>query len=139
MCVKGDIILVQSYKSHGGVLPKHSFIVIDDTGGHIESMAFDYITTVMSSADTDEKLKRKLSYPGNLPIGAQEQTITDPPGGNRKNGYTKCEQFYFFKKENLVYKVIGHLNPGVLDIILEYIEELMENHIQFEMITDNLI
>lgn len=138
MCVKGDIILVNSYKSHGAILPKHSFIVIDDTGGSIESLSFDYIATVMSSEKTVEQLRRKLSYPGNLPIAASEQTITDPPGGNKRNGYTKCEQFYYFKKDNIQFQVIGHLNPGVIDIIIEYINELIANHVEFEHITDNL-
>ena len=138
MCTKGDIILIDSYKSNGVVLPKHTFIVIDDSGGEIESLSFDYIATVMSSEKSIDQLKRKLNYPGNFPIAATEQTITDPPGGNKKNGYTKCEQFYYFKKEKITYKVIGKLNSGVLDIVLDYINELIDNHVEFEHIIDNL-
>ena len=43
MCTKGDIILIDSYKSNGVVLPKHTFIVIDDSGGEIESFSLQII------------------------------------------------------------------------------------------------
>lgn len=58
--------------------------------------------------------------------------------GNNKNGYVKCDQFYFFKKELIEFNVIGQLADGVFEIILDYINELISKGIEFSSITENL-
>lgn len=135
MCKKGDIILIYSYLDNGNVIPQHSFIVLDDSGGEISGLSFDFISLVMSSEKTKEQFKRKMQYDGNFPISASE---TNVPGGNKRDGYIKCEQFYYFRKDKLNYSVIGELNVGVLDIILDYINELIEAGVEFRDVTDNL-
>ena len=109
MCRKGDIILIKSYKHYSVVLPQHSFVVIDDRSGEINGLKYDFIALVMSSVKGKEQIKRKLRYPGNIFISSTERIITITSGGNRKNGYVKCDQFYFFTEENLSYSVIGLL------------------------------
>lgn len=135
MCKKGDIILIHSYLDNGAVIPRHSFIVLDDSGGEISGFSFDFISLVMSSEKTKEQFIHKMSYDGNFPISASE---TNVPGGNKKDGYIKCEQFYYFRKDKLRYSVIGELNVGILDIIIEYINELIDAGVEFRDIIDNL-
>ena len=76
MCKKGDIILIESYKDNGIVLPKHSFVVLEDKGGEIRGCDFDIIALAMSSLKNKDQSHRKLSYPGNFPISASEQEIS---------------------------------------------------------------
>lgn len=138
MCKKGDIIVIDSYKDHSKVLSKHSFVVLDDDGGQIHGFAFDFIALVMSSVKSWEHLKRKLRYDGNLPISSKEQVIINPPGGNKRDSYLKCDQFYYFVKDKIKYARIGYLRSEIFDIVLEYVNELIENGIEIEDITDNI-
>lgn len=135
MCKKGDIILVYSYRDDAKTLNQHSFIVLEDSGGQIGGLSFDFISLVMSSAKTSAQFKRKMQYDGNLPISASE---TNVPGGNQKDGYVKCDQFYYFRKDLITYSVIGNIAQGVLDIIIDYINELIEAGVNFRDITDNI-
>lgn len=138
MCKRGDIILVSHYEEHGRTLPRHTFIVINDDGGEVQGVSFDLVGLVMSSLKSKEQTKRKLSYPGNLPIAATEQNITNSNYGNNKDGYIKCEQLYYFKKDQLDYTVIGYVDDEIMSIIEEYINELIDNAVEFTQNIENL-
>ena len=132
MCKIGDIILVDNYKDNGCNLNKHSFIVIEDENGTIEGVPYDFICNVMSSFKNDEQKLRKLRYPGNFPI-SHNDTVTDPH--NTKDGFVKTDQLYYFKKDNINFKVIGNVIPEVLDMIFDFIEN---SDFGFSHIIDNL-
>lgn len=132
MCKIGDIILVDNYKDNGYNLNKHSFIVIEDENGTIEGVPYDFICNVMSSFKNDEQKLRKLRYPGNFPI-SHNDTVTDPH--NTKDGFVKTDQLYYFKKDNINFKVIGNVIPEVLDMIFDFIEN---SDFEFSHIIDNL-
>nr|DAU90976.1 MAG TPA: endoribonuclease [Caudoviricetes sp.] len=132
MCKIGDIILVDNYKDNGCNLNKHSFIVIEDENGTIEGVPYDFICNVMSSFKNDEQKLRKLRYPGNFPI-SHNDTVTDPH--NNRDGFVKTDQLYYFKKDNINFKVIGNVIPEVLDMIFDFIEN---SDFEFSHIIDNL-
>lgn len=121
MCQIGDIIVIKRYKDRDTMLPKHSFVVIDDEGGRIEGMSYDFIANVMSSFKTDEQKRWKLDhYPGNFPIVFEDRVVQDD---NRRDGYIKADQLYYFQKDKIEYKVIGHLYPDIFNLLMEFIEE----------------
>lgn len=132
MCKIGDIILVDNYKDNGCNLNKHSFIVIEDENGTIEGVPYDFICNVMSSFKNDKQKLRKLRYPGNFPI-SHNDTVTDPH--NNRDGFVKTDQLYYFKKDNINFKVIGNVIPEVLDMIFDFIEN---SDFEFSHIIDNL-
>ena len=49
MCCVGDIILINKYKDNGTVITKHSFVVVDDDGGSIQGLPYDFMCNVLSS------------------------------------------------------------------------------------------
>ena len=120
MCQVGDIILVDHYSDNGKTLSKHSFVVIDDNNGTIEGMSYDMICNVLSSFKSEKQKRRKLSYPGNFPI-AHDDTVTNPH--NSKSGYVKLDQLYYFKKDKLQFRTIGTMNPDILELLFEFLEE----------------
>lgn len=120
MCRVGDIILVNSYKDGKKKLKRHSFIVIDDEGGKIQGLPYDFIANVLSSFKDDNQRERKLSYEGNFPI-SHNDTNTTPDNG--KDGFVKADQLYYFNKENLSYTVIGTVNVEIFNLLMTFIEE----------------
>lgn len=135
MCKIGDIILVYDPKRFKKPIGMHSFVVLDDTQGQIRGMDFDFIGLLMSSMDTEKKQEKLRKYPGNFPITPDEQDIEG--GGNGKKAFIKAEQFYYFKKDSIKYRVLGRLDEEIFNLLIEFIEELNKNGIQFEQITDN--
>lgn len=135
MCKIGDIIVIQNYVSRGKPLNRHSFIVLDDRNGEIEGLPFDFISLVMSSFKDEEQKAKKLKYPGNFPIVSDDVNIAH---GNTGSGYVKAEQLYLFKRATIKYQVIGSLKPDIFNLLVEFIQALQEQGIQFEYITDNL-
>lgn len=134
MCQIGDIIVVYRYKDGNKTLPTHSFVVLDDNNGQIQGI--DFVGLVMSSFKDEEQKKRKLSYPGNFPITPDDQEIYD--GDNGESGYIKAEQFYYFNKEKISYKVIGKLDIEIFNLLIEFIEKLVSDGVIFRQITENL-
>lgn len=132
MCKVGDIILIESYKHNPNQLPKHSFIVIDDKKGKIAGLEYDFIANVMSSVKSEEQKKRKLLFPGNMEVLSSDQIV---PNGNGKDAYVKAEQFYFFEKSKIKYKLIGNVTEEFLNELMDFIESL---DIEIERILDNL-
>lgn len=140
MCNVGDIILIDKYLSQGKEVTAHSFIVINDSGGEIQGLPYDLIAFVMSSYGKDpakrEDIKnKKLSYPANFPIISDD---TDVPDGNKLDGYVKADQFYFFKKDKLVFKVIGRINDDIYELLQEFVKELALQGVELEPVIDNL-
>ena len=62
MCRVGDIIVVKEFKDKNGiVVPRHSFVVISDEAGIIESYSYDFISNIMCSFHGEKHKKRKLN------------------------------------------------------------------------------
>lgn len=132
MCKVGDIILIDKYKHGTNILSHHSFIVISDEGGKIEGLNYDIICNVLSSFKDDKQKERKLSYDGNFPV-ANDDTVTNPDNG--LNGYVKTDQLYYFNKEKIDFKVIGYINPEILELIIEFVNT---SDFKIYAMTDNL-
>lgn len=132
MCKVGDIIVVDCYKTHGTTLPHHSFIVLNDENGTIRGLDYNIVGLVMSSFHSEDHKKKKMSYPGNFPIVSDDK---DVEVGNVKSGYVKTEQFYYFDKDKISYKIIGILKKDIFNLLIEFIEE---SDLPIEQITDNL-
>lgn len=133
MCKIGDIILISKYKHEGKVLDRHSFVVLDDKGGQIEGLDYDLVCNVMSSFKNDEQRKRKLKYPGNFPITHDDSVMKN---NDKKDGYIKTDQLYYFKKEKINYIVIGRIKDEIFNLILDFIEN--ESIAPIQDIIDNL-
>ena len=59
MCRVLDIIVVKEFKDKNGiVVPRHSFVVINDEKGIIESYSYDFISNVMCSFHSESHKKR---------------------------------------------------------------------------------
>ena len=69
MCKLGDIIVVKEFKDTSGKLvPKHSFVVINDEPDFIEGFEYDFISNVMCSFHDEKHKEHKLSIKSNLEI-----------------------------------------------------------------------
>lgn len=134
MCKIGDIILVYNPKRFKKSIGMHSFVVLDDTQGKIKSM--DFIGLIMSSMDTDEKYKKLMKYDANFPISLDEQDIES--GGNGKRACIKAEQFYYFNKDSIKFKVLGALDKDIFNLLIEFINELAAHNVSFQQIFDNM-
>lgn len=137
MCKRGDIIFVEHYIDNGKQLPRHSFVVIDDDGGKVKGLDFDIIALVMSSFKNEAQRKKKLSYGTNFPVTSADEE-GKPDWAHGKDGYIKAEQFYYFDKSRLSYRVIGELNKDTLRALFEFIQSFSEKGIEIRQITDNL-
>ena len=135
MCRIGDIVLIYNPIKNGRNIGTHSFVVLDDNAGSIQSVSFDFVGLIMSSMDTEEKKEKLMKYDGNLPITSNEQNITN--GGNGKDACVKADQFFYFNKNNIRYRVIGSLEPDIFNLLLDFIQELNNNGIRFEQVIDN--
>lgn len=131
MCKVRDIIVVDEYEHDGKMMNKHSFVIIDDEADEIQGLPYDFVANVMSSFKDEEQKARKLRYAGNFPVELEDR-VTNPDNG--KTGYIKAEQFYYFKKDTIQFKVIGEINEDKFNELIEFIHEL-EN---FEDILDNI-
>lgn len=131
MCKVGDIIYIENYMSHGCNLSRHSFVVLSTEEGKIAGMDYNLVANAMSSFQDEEQKKKKLAYPGNFPITANDENV---PNGHGKEGYIKADQFYYFDRDTIEYKIIGSIVPEIFQLLLDFIEKLEE----LELITDNL-
>ena len=133
MCKIGDIILVRNYISQGTDLRNHSFIVLSTEKGKIEGLNYDMVCNVMSSFHDESHKRRKLSYPGNIPITSSDSRIEF--GHETRDGYVKAEQLYFFDKSKLDFDIIGNVTEEIMKIIKQFIEAHPE---LLEAIIDNI-
>ncbi len=77
-----------------------------------------------------------MSYPGNFQIQPEDQDIYD--GNNGESGYIKAEQFYYFNKDKISYKVIGKFDIEIFNLLIEFIQKLVDAGVEFRQITENL-
>ena len=131
----GDIIVINEFVSQGKEIKRHSFVVIEDQNGEVCGLDYDFIALLMSSFKNDEQKKNKLKFPGNYPITSESENIKE---GNSKEGFIKAEQFYYFSKERIEYKVIGELKPETLTDLMNFIEQLSTNGVLITQVIDNL-
>lgn len=132
MCKRGDIILVDNYVDGEVKISRHSFLVLDDQGGKIEGLSYDFMCNVLSSIKSPKQRERKLSYPGNFPI-SHNDTETDPDNG--RDGYIKADQLYYFRKDKLSFRCIGSIHEDVLEQLILFIEN---GSFEVKQIIDNL-
>ena len=122
MCRVGDIIVVRGFKDRNGtVVPKHSFVVISDEAGIIESYSYDFISNVMCSFHSENHKKRKLKIKSNLEIVPNKIKGRNV---NNKSGYIRADVLFYFKKDKIDYKVIGRLSDDMLDKLIKLIIKL---------------
>lgn len=139
MCKIGDILLIYNATRNKRPVGAHPFIVLDDRNGIVKGMySYDFIGLLMSSADTEEKRQKLHKYDGNFPI-SQDDKICDNENYNNLPAYAKAEQFYYFSKDKIHYMHIARLEPDIYEIILEFIDELNANGMQFEQILDKAV
>lgn len=131
----GDIILVDNFKKEGITISRHSFVVIDDSEGKVLGLDFDFIALIMSSFKSPEQKEQKLKFPGNFPITAAAEDVRN---GNSREGFIKAEQFYYFNKEKISYRVIGELKPETLERLIDFIEDFPKKNVSIEQVVDNL-
>ena len=135
MCKLGDIIVVKEFKdSNGIVVPKHSFVVINDDANFIEGYSYDLVSNMMCSFHDEEHKRRKLSIESNLGID-KNQIIGDKL--NDKDGYIKADELYYFKKGKIEYKVIAHVKDEFLGILVKLILKLYDKS-KIEKVITNL-
>ena len=122
MCRVGDIIVVKEFKDRNGtVVPKHSFVVISDEAGIIESYSYDFISNIMCSFHSENHKKRKLKIKSNLEIVPSKIKGRNV---NNKTGYIRADDLFYFKKDKIEYKVIGRLSDDMLDKLIKLIIKL---------------
>ena len=135
MCKLGDIIVVNEFKNEfGEIVKKHSFVVINDEQNSIEGLNYDFISNMLCSFHDEEHKNRKLRFKENLEI--TEEIIANKHGNNR-TGYIKADQLYYFDKNKVEYYVFGHLNPDLLDELLQLILVLNDEG-KLKIVTTNL-
>ena len=134
MCKIGDIILVTDPKNGGQHIGTHSFVVIKDENGEIESIAFDFVGLILSSIKTDKDRERLLKYPANKAIASDEMK-TKPHNG--LDAVVKVNKFYYFRKDKTEYKVIGSLDIEPFNELIDFIKELIDSGMEIQQIMDN--
>ncbi len=129
MCKIGDIILINNFKVDGMTIPRHSFIVIEDSNGQINGLPYDFISVIMTSIKNNSQEFHKLGFPGNFYLDNSE-TNTNPNNG--KDSIVMTDIFYYFNKNKITYQNIGSINNDILEILFDFIEtsehEIRENY-----------
>ena len=97
----------------------------------IQGLPYDLVCNVMSSFHSEEHKEKKLRFKGNLQVNKEDVQI---PNGNNKEGYIKADQFYYFKRAEIDYIVIGSVSIDLYLQLINYINQLDK----VEDIIDNL-
>lgn len=136
MCKLGDIIVVKEFKNElGNIIPRHSFVVINDESDYVEGLKYDFVTNMMCSFHDDEHKNKKLKYKQNLPV--IEKYISGEKI-NSKEGYIKANFLYYFDKSEIEYQVIAHMDAELLDELMQLILVLNEEN-KLQSVTTNLV
>lgn len=125
----GDVIVINKYITPDNIqMKQHSFVVLNNQFGTVAGveigldleLKFDLVTTVMSSIK-NEKHKNKIEayYPKDMIVEFNDAQISN---GNRKDGFIKANQLYYFQRDNIDYFRIGKLNESTLDKLLQLVE-----------------
>lgn len=134
MCKLGDIIVVDEFKDNSGVVvPKHSFVVINDEPDCIQGLQYDFVSNVMCSFHNEKQKQHKLKIESNL-----EVTPNDISGAslNSKSGYIRADELFYFAKSKIKYKVIAHMNEDLLDELVQLIIKLHDAGKEKNVITN---
>lgn len=125
----GDVIIVNKYISPDNrEMKQHSFVVLNNQFGTVAGieigldleLKFDLVTAVMSSIKNKEhRNKIESYYPKDMIIEFNDAQISN---GNKKDGFIKANQLYYFQKNNIDYFRIGKLNESTLNKLFELIE-----------------
>ena len=135
VCALGDIIIIKEFKNeYGKRVSKHSFVVINDDNNYIEGFRYDFVANMLCSFHNQKHKAKKLKYQSNLPI--QEQKIKGEKINN-KQGYIKADQLYYFNKNNIDYKILGHIDEKLLDDLIKLILQLKKKNL-IKAITTNI-
>lgn len=136
MCKLGDIIVVKEFKNEmGEIIPRHSFVVINDESDYVEGLKYDFVTNMMCSFHDEEHKNKKLKYKQNLPV--IEKYISGEKI-NSKAGYIKANYLYYFDKNEIEYQVIAHMDDELLDELMQLILVLSEEN-KLQSVTTNLV
>lgn len=134
MCKLGDIIVIKEFKDkHGEIVPKHSFVIINDEADYIEGFKYDFVSNMLCSFHNEKHKKRKLKFKQNLPV--KEKQVSGE-NINEKEGYIKADQLYYFDKSKITYKVLAHVEPELLDELVQLILELKEQNLLIPIYTN---
>lgn len=134
MCKLGDIIVVNKFKDKdGNIIPKHSFVVINDEADFIEGFEYDFISNVMCSFHNEKHKKHKLKIKSNLEIKPYQ---VHGKKLNSKGGYIRADDLFYFKKSKIEYKVIAHIENELLDTLVQLIIMLHDEHKERNIITN---
>lgn len=134
MCKLGDIIVIKEFKNEfGEIVPKHSFVVINDESNIIEGFKYDFVSNMLCSFHDDKHKRKKLRYKENLPI--KEEKISGA-NINNKEGYIKADQLYYFNKDTIEYKILAHVEPELLDELVQLILELQKQGLLKPILTN---
>ena len=124
MCKLGDIIVIKEFKNEEGkIIPKHSFVIINDEPDHVEGFKYDFISNMLCSFHNEKHKRKKLRFKENLPI--KEEKISGANINNRE-GYIKADQLYYFDKKKIEYKIIAHIDDELLDELVQLILKLKD-------------
>lgn len=134
MCKAGDIIVVYKPLCQNKNIGTHPFVVLNEDGGKIKGIEFDFVGLLMSSIDTEEKHKKLMKYKANFPITTEEQDIAK---GKPTKSCIKADQLYFFNEDKIKYKVLGKLDKDIFELLNEFIEELRQDDAKFRIVLDN--
>lgn len=134
MCKLGDIIVVKEFKNENGdIVPKHSFVVINDEKDFVEGLKYDFVSNMMCSFHGEEHKNKKLKFEENF--GIKEKLISGEKINN-KDGYIKADQLYYFNKNLIEYQVIAHMEAELLDELVQLILVLNEKGLLKNIITN---
>ena len=89
----------------------------------------------MTSANTPEKKEKLKGVDGNFPIAPEDKQLFNESTDNRYS-YAEVNQFFYFDKNKIKYTKIGSMEEDILDLIIEYIEELNKRDVEFVQILD---
>ncbi|MBQ9071643.1 MAG: hypothetical protein IJY25_00600 [Bacilli bacterium] len=135
MCKLGDIIVVKEFKNEiGEIIPKHSFVVINDENDYVEGLKYDFVSNMLCSFHNKIHKSKKLKYKENLPI--KEEYISGDRI-NAKEGFIKADQLYYFDKNLIEYTVIAHMEEELLDKLVKLIL-ILHDQKKLKPITTNL-
>ena len=135
MCKLGDIIVVKEFKNEvGNIVKKHSFIVINDMKNKISGMNYDFVSNMICSFHSDEHKKRKLRHKENLAV---TDNVIYSNNSNKKDGFIKADQMYYFDKSKIDYYIFGHIDYELLDELLRLIL-LLDRERKLKYITTNI-
>ncbi len=134
MCKLGDVIIVKEFKDENGeIVPRHSFVVINDEPDYVEGFRYDFVCNMLCSFHDENHKKKKLKFKQNLAV--KEEKISGE-NINSKEGFIKADKLYYFDKNKIEYKVIAHMDSELLDELVQLILKLQKENLLIPIYTN---